>query len=399
MLFDSLRLVMQSRSLAVVASVCAVVSLAIGLLAGPPAARGQVIFEKGGIGRIFAPPGAEAAPADAAAATKAADAAPAEEVIEVERVAEPVPPRHVRMHLRDGSMLAGDLTVDTVEVDTDFGRLTVPVERIVSFKPGLESSPERLAEIDGLVEKLGHDDFNTREQAQKDLVRLGMPAKREFEQRLAEAGEENAERRTRLSQILKDFEQQAEEQDEAEAQTETWVRGDTVVTSEFTVVGKIVNQEFKIVSKYGSLDVKLGDLLLADRPIGSKPLVRRSLTVSGTNLAQTSFKTSGLRVERGDKITVRATGQIAMTPWGGGHQSTPDGGSYYGWYRPNEIEGGSLVAKIGDSGQIFKVGSKKTFVAKQSGVIQFAMGMQDQYSQQGYSFPGEYSVKIVVESK
>jgi hypothetical protein len=346
-------------------------------------------------------PGAGPPGSVAPAPDKPADVLPADDVVEIDRSETPVAPRHVRLHLRDGSVLAGDLTVDKIDVETDFGRLSIPVERIVSFRPGLESSPERLVEIDELVEKLGHDDFNTREQAQKDLLKLGLPLRREIEQRLAANGDENAERRTRLAQILKDLEQQADQVDEsADSQSsEPWARQDTIVTAHFTVVGKIVDQEFKVVSKYGSLDVKLGDITFAGRAGGAKPEVRRTVVVAGTNLAQTNFKSSGLRVERGDKVTVRADGQIQMTPWGGGHSTTPDGGAYYGWYRPNEIEGGSLVAKIGDSGPVFKVGSKKTFVARQSGVIQFAMAMQDQYSQQGYQFPGQYNVKVSVEPK
>ena len=45
----------------------------------------------------------------------------------------------------------------------------------------------------------------------------------------------------------------------------------------------------------------------------------------------------------------------------------PDGAPNYGWYVPNQIPGGALVAKIGDKGTIFKVGRQMTFTAKNSG--------------------------------
>jgi hypothetical protein len=58
-----------------------------------------------------------------------------------------------------------------------------------------------------------------------------------------------------------------------------------------------------------------------------------------------------------------------------------------------------LVARIGDKGTVFKVGRQSTFVAKSSGVLQFAIGMQGQYSNEGYQFPGEYRVRVKVDPK
>jgi hypothetical protein len=60
---------------------------------------------------------------------------------------------------------------------------------------------------------------------------------------------------------------------------------------------------------------------------------------------------------------------------------------------------GALVAKVGNNGKVFKVGNRYSFTATSSGVLQFAISMQDQYSQQGYEFPGQYNVKISVEPK
>jgi hypothetical protein len=57
------------------------------------------------------------------------------------------------------------------------------------------------------------------------------------------------------------------------------------------------------------------------------------------------------------------------------------------------------VAKIGDRGTVFKVGSKHTFIAKQSGMLNFAMAVQQQYSQQGYAWPGQYNVRVTIEPK
>ena len=124
--------------------------------------------------------------------------------------------------------------------------------------------------------------------------------------------------------------------------------------------------------------------------------IQRKLTVSGTNLVQRGYKSSGIRVNRGDQITISADGQIVMTPWGSNMVSGPDGGANYGWFIQNQIPGGALVARIGNSDSPFKVGSRHTLIAKKAGTLQFAIAMQHQYAQ-NQSFPGQYNVRVKVE--
>jgi hypothetical protein len=45
------------------------------------------------------------------------------------------------------------------------------------------------------------------------------------------------------------------------------------------------------------------------------------------------------------------------------------------------------------------VGRQLTMVAKSSGVLQLAIGMQGDYSGDGYQFPGEYKVKLKIDPK
>jgi hypothetical protein len=306
----------------------------------------------------------------------------------------PINPRAIKLNLQDGSTITGELTVDEITVNTDFGPLTVPVSKLKSFKPGLSSYPELLGKITGLIDDLGGDDFKAREQAHKDLSKWGIKVRAELERR---AADDNAERKRHLAEILKELDEQAQDEDEDGTPEQPWIRGDTITTSEFTIVGKISLDTFKVTSKYGPLNVALADISSAERAVGRKSPFRRTVNVEGNNLVQRSFKASGIRVERGDKISIRADGTIQMSPWGGNMNSTPDGGANYGVYQ--QFHGGALLAKIGNNGKLFKVGSKHTFVAQQAGVLHFAVAMQDQYSQEGYAFPGQYNVKVLVEPK
>lgn len=338
--------------------------------------------------------GPDVAPAE----RKPADAKD-EVAIDVPRTTPPVlGPRHIRLHLVDGSILSGDLSVGEISVETPFGKLVVPIDRIRSFTPGLDSNTRLSAVIDTQIKNLGSDDYKTREQAHKDLVARGAAVQKELQRFV---NDENAEIKRHVGEILKELEQQAEDQasDEDAAVPQPYIRLDTVVTSDFTVLGKISPQQFEVESKYGPLKVELADVKLGEREVPVREMFQKSVTVEGTNLVQRSFKSSGIRVQAGDKVAVRADGSIVMTPWGGNAASGPDGMPNYGWFIQNQIPGGALVAKIGDRGTIFKVGRQLNFVAKNSGVLQFAVGMQAQYASENYAFPGQYTVKLKIDPK
>lgn len=332
--------------------------------------------------------------------TKPGDKKKEEEEVDVPRA--PLPelgPKFIRLHLQDGSIISGNLSVSEVSVETQFGKLTVPISKIRSFTPGLDSNKKAAEQIKSLIDKLGGDDYKTREQAHKDLSALGIRVRKEIEKH---AASENAELKRHVSEIIKEIDEAAEDladDDSGEGADSPWIQLDTVVTTDFTVLGKVTPQDFTIESKYGPLNIALGDVSRAERDTGARESLKKNMSVGGDTLAQRGFKNSGIRVQAGDKITVKAEGTIVMSPWGNNARSGPEGMPNYGWYIPNQIAGGALCARIGDKGQPFKVGQSLTFTAKSSGTLQFAIGIQAEYAGEGYQFPGEYKLKLKVDPK
>lgn len=312
----------------------------------------------------------------------------------------PVDPRDIRLHLHDGAILAGQLKVESIEVETEYGTLTIPVEQIVSMTPGLESRPELLEQISSLIESLGGDDYQAREDSVKALLAMGPPVREELNRY---GSDSNAERKRRVNEILEQLNEQAEELEEIDLFGETdesvcsWIRLDTVQSNLFTVIGRVSPKKFEVESPYGDLAVDLEQIERLARNVGRAPEIRRTVVVDGGNLVQSTWKSSGIRVERGDRIVIRAEGQLTMTPWGGNMTSGPDGGGNFGTWRDN-INGGTLVARIGSGGDPIKAGSRSSFIANRSGVLEFAIAMQNQYSTtQGYNFPGRYTARIAVQ--
>ena len=305
------------------------------------------------------------------------------------------PDSPLRFQLMDGSIITGRLSLTALKIDTQFGQLSVPIPALEGFTPGMGSHPQLAKKIVDLVEDLGDDDFNKREAAQKALVELGFQARAELERRREDG---DTERRKRIEYILGHLEELDEDSElEDDLDSRPLIQRDMVRTGEFTIVGDIVPDAFTIESMYGTLSVKLSDIRRVFRDSSASQELRASIAVSGTNLVFTTFYKSKIRVQRGDHVAITAGGTITMTPWGNNATSTPDGAPNFGWYVPNQIPGGALVAKISSRGTVFKVGSKHSFTAGRSGTLYFAIAMQANYANK--QFPGQYDVKVHVKRK
>jgi hypothetical protein len=327
-----------------------------------------------------------------------ADSVPDESLEREASTPEPVDPEIIRLHLMDGSTITGKLSLAEIEVETSFGALQVPVTAIRSFTPGLGSHPEMARDIEQLIEDLGSNNFGKREAAQKALQKLGPPVRAELELR---ADDTDNERRTRIKELLAEFDE-LEQDAEDDPDAATWlgqgpmIRRDTIETSDFTIVGRIVPQSFTITSLYGPLTVKLGDIRRGARDAPPTDM-RKSLTVAGSNLATDRMAGTGLRLERGDRVSITAEGTITMSPWGNQAQSGPDGAANYGWYLPGQVPVGALVGRIGNQGAVFKAGSKHTFTAERAGTLYLGFAMLPDYINN--QFPGEYRVMVRVQRK
>jgi len=305
----------------------------------------------------------------------------------------PVDPELVQLHLRDGMIVSGKFSVQEISVLTSYGVLQVPITKLRSFTPGLSSTPELSGQIASLVDRLGSDDFAAREEAQKQLLAMGLPIRAVLARH---QGGGNVERARRVKAILEKLTELADEGEEGPQ--DELIDGDKVATTVFTMIGDISPKTFQFYSKYGQLSIDLGDIRIAKRAAGGpvRDDVRKTLTVEGTYIAQLRFKNSGIKVVKGDKITVSATGMISRNN-SSSYRSGPDGNSSrFGYYlRSPKIYGGTLIARV-SGGKVVKVGSRGTFVAKKDGSLQFAIAMRPEYATGNYQFPGQYNLTIKV---
>jgi hypothetical protein len=307
-------------------------------------------------------------------------------------------PDQLTLQMMDGSTISGKLAVKSLTVQTPYGTLEIPVEAIRGITPGLDAHADLSKQIADCIDKMGSDVYADRETAQNTLLKLGPSVRPEIVKARAAA---EAERKTRLDALLAAFDDLADESTDDDAPpTPIWIHGDAVETTDFTIVGHIVQSSFDVQSRYGELTVKLADLQHAFRPAGAIEDMHKSVQVTGNdNLVIKTWEDSGVSVSKGDKVSVTADGKITLTPWGNNASSGPDGSMNYGQYQAgsDQVGTGGLIGKIGNGGVQFKVGAKHSFVADHNGKLMFAIAIQGDYG--GNQFPGAYTVKIKVHKK
>lgn len=313
-----------------------------------------------------------------------------------QKPAKQVESQFAQLHLRDGSIIGGNLATPVIHVKTEFGTLTVPINKIVRFLPGLDSQPNLKENISVLVANLGDPKLGVREEAQKELMNIGTPI-RSLLSKYDDGG--SAERKKRLAELLAAFDTELEEQEEStNSSTRAIIEGDTVETSDFAIVGEILEKEFAVTSKFGQLKVQLEDIRMADRAIKqARPPLKKSLTVNAKAFFQTKPVSTRIRVNKGDRISIKADGVVNWTNFSS--SSSPDGITNRGQWMG--INSGTLVARIGsDDSRPVKIGSESEFVAKSTGTLYLGIAMRDSYaSNSGYNWDGEYKTKITIIPK
>ena len=301
-----------------------------------------------------------------------------------------------QLHLQDGSIIGGDITTESIDVKTAYGVLNIPISRIVQIYPGLNSRPEFIEKITQLVEELGGPNAANRDRAQKELIMMGIRIRTVLEKL---ANENNAEQKKRITIIQATFEEELEANEEELLESDRpIIFGDAVVTPDFTIVGEIQQKQFHVKSKFGDLHVNLGDIRLADRKISvTRANIRKSVAVPAMAFFQTKPQSTGIRVNKGDRISVRADGVVQWTNWNS--SSTPEGlTNRSNW---NGINSGKLAARIGsNNSQCVQIGNRGDFVADSSGILYLGIAMRDNYATSGsYTWTGEYKAKIVVKPR
>lgn len=268
------------------------------------------------------------------------------------------PPPHA-VELRSGTVLVGKLEPTNWKVTTAFGELTVPVLEIRRVRFGRRAQPERLLKVEEAVKNLASAVPERRDHARASIVQEGIFAVPSL--RAAAKTHTDPEVKRIAAEILKEL----DPDDELVVPDE-----DQVDTARFSVLGQIQLEAFKVnVRELGPLVVKRGDV---ESVRSVAPDDSRKITVAGTNCWPNGWLDTKIKVEKGEKLKIAASGTIFFPNWG--QAFTPDGNQNMGMM--NNMMVGTLAARVGPKGTIFRLGSNYTGAMPASGTLQLILNIQ-----------------------
>lgn len=282
--------------------------------------------------------------------------------------------------LRDGTIIIGKTDLKSIEILTAYGTLSVPMSDVLRIRVGKKSDRDLKAKIDRCIADLGSKDFAARDQATMDLAKLGRLAYTELRKA---AGSEDLEVKERATKLLDDM---GVIEDEADVIPEN----DEVVTPTFTIAGAIKIETLAISTKFGLLKVAKKDL--ARMFVGEAEAVSRTVAVPAKATAGKMIAT-GIRLKRGDRLSVTAQGNISYRNYGG-TQFSPDGSSNYGNWNDN-IMIGALIGRIGAGGTVFKIGERHNEKIEADGELHLGIAAVESAGNYGN---GEYKARIQVQA-
>ena len=162
------------------------------------------------------------------------------------------PPPEVDVRFMDGSSARVFILEKSIDLETKYGKLTIPCRDLRRIELGLRSAEAADKRIAEAIQHLGSTKFDERESASKELLKLAIPAYHALKKSPASKDPEVVHR---TQSILKEIEKTVPAE-RLRGRTQ-----DRVQTKEFTIWGRLTAGTLKVRSRYfGETELKIEEL-------------------------------------------------------------------------------------------------------------------------------------------
>jgi hypothetical protein len=292
------------------------------------------------------------------------------------------------IELIDGTLLHGEVDIAEIDVVTKYGALKIPLAELKSIVPGLATQRPLHERITGLIDRLGGDKFQEREEAQAQLIMMGAQVRALLQTAATSDNLERAKRAQAILEKLADVERTW-----GPSPSKPLAQHDEITTTQFTASGQVQAKVFTVHGLYGTVQVQLEHIKSLRRAGGLRSAEFFAATkVTGEHIANVKPFDSQIVVQRGDQVTIRAGGTIKRS----GTVFVPDGNADYGQF-DRTIPVGALLVQAGAAGERRIAGSKCSFTADLDGPLFFSLAMPASFTR-STPLEGQYEVQVRVNS-
>ena len=292
-------------------------------------------------------------------------------------------PPEVEVIFRDGSVVRMAIEPGTnIDIETAYGRLTIPLVdlRRLRLQPRLSEAEQK--KIETAIAELADKSFDVRKAAVGRLQSMGLRAMPAMQ---AARQSNDPEVRQRVNEVLEEMEKRIPAEDlelasSDKLETENLQTGGTVVTRSFPGRSKILGEvEVRLAQVYSLRSMTSPDKLTLEID-------------SAVYADQTKWLETPVEIGMLDTLRITASGRVDLDPINdpGGDVCSPAGKNVH------DVGGnlfpGTLVGRIGPSGQEFVIGERYSEMPYATGQLYLRIGASP-YDR----CAGEYKVKIDID--
>jgi len=286
----------------------------------------------------------------------------------------------------NGSIVRMVVIQENLEVATKYGKLTIPIKDVRRVDFGVHLSGEVESKLDAALKKLNSPQYKLREAAVHDLVDIGELA---YPTLTAVAAKSSGPEMTqRIAQAIQRIKAKVPE-------NKLRLREDDIITTPtFTIIGKIVNPTLKAKAEYfGDLNLCISSLRTI-RWSGAGGEVEINVEAAKYGSVSGQWLDTGIRVDGISQLTLVATGQVDLWPQGPGqYMSSPKGYPQAG--KRNGHVSGTLLGRIGETGEVFTVGDRYQATPNREGKLYLQIAANPWNSDSSGSYQVRVSLNFV----
>jgi len=304
----------------------------------------------------------------------------------------------LQLTLRDGNLVKGMCELSALSLQTDFGKLEIPLKNVTAVEMGVLPDPSKVAKVTTLLQQLSVPMEEMRKAAYEEVVKMDITVvpilMRYFESPQYQGADTFSE--YTVSQAL----------DELKATynlDENFSEKDVVtIDGIYSIAGEYALKEMSLQTDYGVLKIEKYNIQRmevlyvpsADEAAHSFRL-NASKYISGNNNG--GWLKTGISVKKGQKLLITASGSVTLASLSGNTYKPDGSSSSSSGYVSNGTNDyptyGNVVFKLGEEGPMHRAGAKFNGAAEESGVLYLSI-YESVYNS---SNTGSYSVNVKLQ--